>query len=189
MIMISLGVTAFLFFVLYDINSIILKRKLFKQFFFIGIIMLVFSTSWAICSELIKNGFIASRMIAFGIISIVMLGLLIYTLFFALPFKETYVDGPNKICQTGIYALCRHPGVLFFAGFYFFIWLAFDSLQLFWMGLIFNICNLIYVIFQDSWTFTNLFEDYKDYQRNTPFLIPNKNSFRVCCKSWHSEME
>ncbi len=48
------------------------------------------------------------------------LALLIYTLFFALPFEETYCE-ENKLRAAyteGVYGLCRHPGVLWFAGAY-----------------------------------------------------------------------
>ena len=41
---------------------------------------------------------------------------LIYTLFFALPFDETYAKQNNGryVCDRGVYALCRHPGILCF---------------------------------------------------------------------------
>ena len=43
--------------------------------------------------------------------AILFLGLLIYTLFFALPFDETYVkENHERLAYTeGVYALCRHP--------------------------------------------------------------------------------
>ena len=46
--------------------------------------------------------------------------LLIYTLFFALPFDKTYQNESEKrmAYTEGVYALCRHPGVLWFIGFY-----------------------------------------------------------------------
>ena len=51
--------------------------------------------------------------IGFGIGALFFLGLLIYTLFFALPFEETYCED-NKLRAAyteGMYGVCRHPGV------------------------------------------------------------------------------
>ena len=44
--------------------------------------------------------------------------LLVYTLFFALPFHDTYIHGTTapSLCRSGVYALCRHPGVLWLSG-------------------------------------------------------------------------
>jgi protein-S-isoprenylcysteine O-methyltransferase Ste14 len=189
MSLISLGVIAFLLFVIYDINSIIFKNPILKYLFFIGLLLLFFSTVGLVfgaCQNETINYF---RISIYGFLSIVMLCFLLYSLFFALPFKETYLDDSKSVCQTGVYALCRHPGLLFFTGFYFFLWLAFDSEQLFLAGLIFSLCNLIYVIFQDRWTFIRYFDDYKIYQKNTPFLIPSLDSLKRCLKTFRQEME
>ena len=111
--------------------------------------------------------------------------LLIYTLFFALPFDETYVKESRyrKAYTEGVYALCRHPGVLWFAGMYLFAALLWKSLE----GLIFFvvmvILNIFYVIFQDYYSFPKTFSNYREYQRSTPFLIPNRKSIQQCRNS------
>ena len=107
---------------------------------------------------------------------------LIYTLFFALPFEETYCED-NKLRAAyteGMYGVCRHPGVLWFAGAYLCMWGMFGGwkqgiyflLMIFW--------NYLYIIFQDLWTFPQTFFNYREYQKNTPFLIPNKESIQAC---------
>ena len=117
--------------------------------------------------------------------SIVFLGMLIYTLFFALPFEETYCE-ENKLRAAyteGMYGLCRHPGVLWFAGAYLCMWgMSVDGS----MGFIFLLMifwNYLYIIFQDLWTFPRTFFNYKEYQQSTPFLIPNRKSIRVCLRT------
>ena len=63
-------------------------------------------------------------MTGFGLGGFLFLCLLIYTLFFALPFEETYCE-ENKLRAAyteGMYGLCRHPGVLWFAGAYLCMW-------------------------------------------------------------------
>ena len=107
--------------------------------------------------------------------------LLIYTLFFALPFEETYVaQEAHKTYDKKMYALCRHPGVLWFAGFYICLWLAFGTKPLLVMAIWFSLLNFCYVILQDLYTFPKVFSDYGDYQKRVPFLIPNGKSMKRC---------
>lgn len=185
MFYIFLGFIAFLLFIVYDINSIIMKHKIFDCCFFVGFFLLtvatigVVITSWA----LIKVD--AFRMGIFGVFTVIFLYLLIDTLFFAIPFKSTYLNKEEspKICQSGVYALCRHPGVLWFMGFYTFLGLALMIPLLLTAAVIFSILNILYVIFQDRWTFMKSFENYDKYKENTPFLLPNLKSIKRCLKS------
>ena len=105
--------------------------------------------------------------------------------FFALPFEETYCE-ENKLRAAyteGVYGLCRHPGVLWFAGAFLCMWGMlggwrpgiYFGLMIFW--------NYLYIIFQDLWTFPRTFFNYREYQQSTPFLIPNGKSIRACMKS------
>lgn len=191
MVYIILGVFAFFLFIVYDFNSIILKNKIINRFFFFGIALLGMSTIGLIFDAIKKSAEDFWRIAFFGLLAIVFLLLLIYTLFLALPFEETYIKETDlkKVCSRGVYALSRHPGILFFSGFYLFLWLAFNTVLLFWAGLIFSGCNLIYVFFQDRWTFMNVFEDYDKYKRETPFVIPNLKSIKRCLYTWRQEME
>ena len=89
-------------------------------FFLLGFVFLAFSTiriaglQAAACTSWTLHA------VAFLGCALCFLLLLIYALFFALPFQETYVvqNVGNKVCAQGMYALCRHPGVLWFTGFY-----------------------------------------------------------------------
>ena len=74
------------------------------------------------------------------------LALLLYTLFFALPFSATYApgSGPAPLCRTGVYALCRHPGVLWLSLFYFSLWLAAGSAELFAAFLGYTVLDVAY---------------------------------------------
>ena len=119
--------------------------------------------------------------------AILFLGLLIYTLFFALPFDETYVkENHERLAYTeGVYALCRHPGVLWFAGFYFCLAGFLGSGQAmgaFWGPLL---CGTYCTVFyQDRIVFPETFSNYGAYQQTTPFLIPDRNSTAACIKTW-----
>ena len=185
MIFIVLGVVAYLLFFLYDINSILMKNKLLNCCFFAGIFLLAASTAGIIISsaELVKLPVIRTSIC--GLLAAVFFALLIYTLFFALPFKDTYVgtEAPPKVYRDGIYALCRHPGVLWFIGMYFFMGLTLQSPMFYIASVIFSCLNLIYVIFQDHWTFMKMFPDYEQYKQETPFLLPGIHSIKKCFKT------
>ena len=180
---IVLGSLGFLLYFMYDINSIQKKKNvIFQKFFAAGTVLVVVSLLmelwylWGQCQHRI------GRMIGFGTGAAGFFALLIYTLFFALPFEETYCE-ENKLRAAyteGMYGVCRHPGVLWFTGAYLCMWGMFGGwkqgiyflLMIFW--------NYLYIIFQDLWTFPQTFFNYKEYQKNTPFLIPNRDSIRGC---------
>ncbi len=112
--------------------------------------------------------------------------LLVYTLFFALPFETTYVKESRyrEAYTEGIYALCRHPGVLWFGGFYLCAAALWKSAE----GTVFaaavTALNILYVLFQDWYSFPRTFSNYEEYKRSTPFLIPSRGSILRCRNTW-----
>ena len=179
-----LGVLGFLCYFLYDVNSVGRRAGWMNRLFMSGTILIVVATSvlfWKRRSVLFQTPMDLLWMAG----GVFFLYLLIYTLFFALPFDETYVKESRyrKAYTEGVYALCRHPGVLWFAGMYLFAALLWKSLE----GLIFFvvmvILNIFYVIFQDYYSFPKTFSNYREYQRSTPFLIPNRKSIQQCRNS------
>lgn len=179
-----LGVLGFLCYFLYDVNSVGRIAGWMNRLFMIGTILIGAATSvlfWKRRSVLFQTPMDLLWMVG----GVFFLYLLIYTLFFALPFDETYVKESRyrKAYTEGVYALCRHPGVLWFAGMYLFAALLWKSLE----GLIFFvvmvILNIFYVIFQDYYSFPKTFSNYREYQRSTPFLIPNRKSIQQCRNS------
>lgn len=184
MLALWLGVLGFLCYFLYDVNSVGRIAGWMNRLFMIGTILIVVATSvlfWKRRSVLFQTPMDLLWMAG----GVFFLYLLIYTLFFALPFDETYVKESRyrKAYTEGVYALCRHPGVLWFAGMYLFAALLWKSLE----GLIFFvvmvILNIFYVIFQDYYSFPKTFSNYREYQRSTPFLIPNRKSIQQCRNS------
>lgn len=180
-----LGTAGFVLYFVYDINSVLSKNVCLQKFFAWGSILVVASVVAEFCSVWGQGHRSVEAVIGFGIGALFFLGLLIYTLFFALPFEETYCE-ENKLRAAyteGVYGLCRHPGVLWFAGAFLCMWGMlggwrpgiYFGLMIFW--------NYLYIIFQDLWTFPRTFFNYREYQQSTPFLIPNGKSIRVCMKS------
>lgn len=185
MIYILMGLLGFFLYLVYDINSVTSKIKIINGFFFLGSFLLIVATAGIIFESFNDIQWDLLWMSIFGVFSLMFLALLIYTLFFALPFNDTYVssNATPKVYQNGFYALCRHPGVLWFAGFYFFLWLALKTPLLLLAAIIFSACNFIYIIFQDHWTFPRVFDDYNDYKKLTPFIIPNFKSIKRCLQT------
>ncbi|MEG0780078.1 MAG: hypothetical protein RR426_05695 [Oscillospiraceae bacterium] len=182
------GILAFFFFYLYEIYTVTGKLLIFKPLFLLGSAQLLLATAAAIWSTIITVPPVPWRLLLCGSVALGFFGLLLYALFFAIPFSKTYlntVDPAKKtVCRSGLYALCRHPGVLCFAGFYLFLWLALGGKLLFWQFLVYNALNLAYILLQDHWSFPKAFADYADYQQQTPFLIPNRESLRLCMDSF-----
>lgn len=156
-------------------------HKITKYFFPIGSVLLVLATVGLLWKMHLFAVEWDRNCIIFLISSVVFLGLLIYTLFFALPFAETYVaQEAHKTYDKKMYALCRHPGVLWFAGFYICLWLAFGGKSLLVMAVWFSFLNFCYIILQDCYTFPKVFSDYEDYKKRVPFLIPDGKSLKRC---------
>lgn len=179
------GIFAFVFYFIYDLNGILWKNKILQKSFFIGCGLLLIGTLTMIFQSLWVIQWSFQTLV--GLMgSLVCLGLLIYTLFFALPFEQTYVEEKQqeqqelKTYTEGVYALCRHPGVLWFIGFYLFLMVLMPTKPVIYGGILFAILNFSYIVLQDYWTFLHLFSDYSDYKRLTPFLIPNKRSIARC---------
>lgn len=182
---IIVGMVAFVLFFIYDINSVVMKYKILKHSFFIGILLLLISTIAIVVDQFEYVEFNIVKFTALGTATVLFFILLIYTLFFAIPFQETYIESESKqkLYMDGVYALCRHPGVIWFIGLYVSLSFAFDIPLLKIAAIIFSILNIIYSAFQDSWTFNKVFDDYDKYKENTPFLLPNVKSIKKCLHS------
>ena len=115
--------------------------------------------------------------------------LLAQALFFSLP-KGTYSDpaARRRVWDQKMYALCRHPGFLWFAGLYFCLGGALGPAS--W-GCFLMLCllNLAYVILQDLWTFPRTFCDYGEYRRRVPFLLPTPGSLKNCLRQYAGRKE
>lgn len=121
-------------------------------------------------------------MILTWIISVIFFSLMIYSLFIELPFKKIYTQTNNeiKLIDTGLYALCRHPGVILFFFLNIFLGLASGKVTFFWAAAIWTILNIVYVYIQDRWLFPIFIPGYEKYCQQVPFLIPNKTSYKNC---------
>ncbi len=118
------GVGAFLLFFLSDYNDWRWSRRSLRVCFPLGVLLLTAGTAWEIWQGTPPlHGWLRGAAV---LLAVFFFGLLVYTLFFALPVEASYArPGEERgACTTGVYALCRHPGVLWFAGLYGCLWAA-----------------------------------------------------------------
>jgi len=186
MIALGLGVGAFVLYLLYDVNSIRWNQKLPRSFFTVGTLMLAAAAGIDLCGAYAQGAFGGAADILLLAAAAVNFMALIYSLFFALPFDDTYQKQScgRRVCDKGVYALCRHPGILFFFGMYLFAGLAaLPTAGVLMRGMLFSLLDLLYAWFQDRVTFPKTFCNYPEYRKQIPFLIPTKASMRLARQS------
>ena len=185
MISLLLGIAAFALYILYDINSFTRKLRFVHAFFLLGTLLLGIATALDVWQAWKAGAFSGAMDAVLMIGAVVFFAALIYSLFFALPFKETYTEqeGNDRVYSGGVSAFCRHPGILCFFGMYLLLGLAALPTDMITNCLIFSALDLGYAWFQDRVTFPKTFCDYTDYQKNVPFLIPTKASIRMAKKT------
>lgn len=172
------GLGAFALFFLSDYNDWCLARRGLGACFPLGAVLLALGTVWeARRGTAPAAGWLRGALFA---LAAVFLALLVYTLFFALPPAASYArPGERRPVRTGgVYALCRHPGVLWFAGLYGCLW-ACTGLPL-WEAVLYSGLNVGLVLFEDRCVFPARLEGYGAYQASTPFLLPTRRSLRAC---------
>jgi protein-S-isoprenylcysteine O-methyltransferase Ste14 len=171
---------AFLLFLIGDLNDIRFHNKTLKLCFAAGCVLLIASTASLVMKSGSAPEFPILIRIVFGIFALLFFDLLVYTLFFALPFEKTYVDADSKnsVCDSGVYALCRHPGVIWFFFLYISLWIS-VGIPLY-AALTFSLLNLAYAAVQDRFIFPALLYGYDQYKARTPFLLPNAASVKRC---------
>ncbi|MDD4335469.1 MAG: hypothetical protein PHY77_07670 [Desulfotomaculaceae bacterium] len=184
MIFIFTGFLAFVFFCIFDFNQAKLRKEVINLSFAVGIALLAASTAGILLGDYEGFALSITLKILFGLLSIVSLLMLLYTLFVALPFSATYRKAKpvNTVVDRGMYALCRHPGVLWFFFFYLFLWLASGKAMMMWAGIIWTVMDIIYVYIEDRWFFPAVINGYDQYKRKVPFLIPHPASIKKCLK-------
>ncbi len=179
-----LGISGFLLLYIYEYNLILWKKKFIRLFFSLGFIGLGSST---ILATLLNWKFVnlntINVIVGIGFITIFFV-LLIFTLFFSVPFNESYIEQTTEriVYRKGMYALSRHPGVLWFIGMYAGLSILIPTVEIISLSVLLCALNVVYIIIQDMWSFPILFVDYNEYKRETPFLFPTINSIKKIMK-------
>lgn len=181
-----IGFAAFLLCFLHDCNDWKFGKKWLRFCFPTGIALIVISTIW-MCLEpdTVYIDVIWIR-IAAGALGLFMVWAEVYSLFFSFDRKEAYVNNCNRgtgtVYTAGMYALCRHPGVLFFVLLYVNIWLCL-GMDLKGMLMLCTL-NVLLAVFEDFVVFPESLGGYREYRKTTPFIIPNTASVKRCIEDF-----
>ncbi len=107
--------------------------------------------------------------------------LLSYSIFLSLPFRKTYVHSGvgDRLVTGGLYALTRHPWVMWFALLNLGYLVATGSRLMLVAAPTFIVVSVLSAAVQDRFFFSRMFPGYEDYRRHTPMLLPNRNSLRA----------
>ena len=105
-----IGAAAFLLMLLGDVNDAAWHKGALRLCFPTGLVLLAAATAL----RLDYSGVDAAWCAVSGAFLLVLL----YVLFGSFSVKDAYVrqDSGRRVYDKGFYALCRHPGVLFFCG-------------------------------------------------------------------------
>ena len=174
-----IAVVVFLLYIIYDINSMTINNCILNKLF-IAASLLFLIVNIILIGNLITSVSFTFFKLVFIVFSIGFFALMIYTLFFSLPFDETYIedDKSRKVVRKGMYGLSRHMGVFWFIMMYICLAVVLESRTFTCFAVVSCVMNLIYIIFQDNYSFIRLFDDYEDYKREVPFLIPSFKSIK-----------
>ena len=173
---ILIGILAYVLYFIYDYNTIHKNNKIVKSFFMLGTIILLADTLYTTIIYF-ENTNIYLLILSI-ILSTVFLVLLVYTLFFAIPFNETYIeDSKGRLAYTkGMYGICRHPGMLWFTGLYLSLWGLTGNIYSGIFYILMILGDLLYIIYQDLYIFPKTFSNYNEYKNTVSFLLPYKKN-------------
>lgn len=180
-LLLGLGAAAFGLMALSDWLCVLCRRPWGGRLFSLGSVLLAAATLGLLAGRGIPR--LAS--LPWWCLAACMLGLLLYTLFAALPAGGSGMLPPDgaslrPLVDTGVYALCRHPGVLWLGGFYLFAWCAAGGRALLAAFVLFTGLDVLYVWWQDRVVFPRSIRGYCEYRQTTPFLWPTPASLRRC---------
>ena len=169
-----IGAAAFLLMLLGDVNDAVWHKGALRLCFPIGFVLLAAATAL----RLDYSGIDAAWCAVSGAFLLVLL----YVLFGSFSVKDAYVrqDSGRQVYDKGFYALCRHPGVLFFAGLYVSLHYAFE---LPWPdAALYSTLNLLLAAAEDKWFFPRSIGGYVEYKKRVPFLIPTSAGIKEIFK-------
>ncbi|MFC1956718.1 methyltransferase family protein [Chloroflexota bacterium] len=184
MLYIIIGAVGFVVVHIFDLVALKRIPRLKPVIWCIGSGLLIYSLVM-ICRYPVKIVLPAwSTWLGWGMLA-VSASLLIHSLFISLPFRKTYVDTGvgDKLVKSGLYALVRHPGILWFPLFMLSLIPISRSSLLLIAAPTFIVLDIVLVVIQDKLIFGRMFHGYDSYRRETPMLLPNRKSFGAFLRS------
>jgi len=176
---IIVGCIAFILLTLFDANKHYHWHSALNLLFPLAIGILI----WAAVSLGLNQAYYGNFQAYPLFYGLVLLGILeqFYALFFALPTKSTYVGlGPIPLVNTGLYGLCRHPGVWGFFAIGLGLTLATGSVLIAFASITWFLFDLLHIAVEDFIFFPLFIPGYLDYQKQVPFLFFGVKEIKRC---------
>lgn len=176
---IIIGCLAFILLTLFDANKIYRWHGAFNALFPLSMGLLSVSSVFIYLQRNLWGSFTAWP-IFYGLVALG-LALQIHALFFALPAAKTYASLETvSLVKTGVYGLCRHPGVWGFILMSMGLTLATGSVLVLWTALVWTVLDLVHIWIQDVFFFPQSIPGYVDYQQQVPFLFFGVKELKRC---------
>ncbi len=182
MVFLALGSVPFLVFFLFDVVS--LREIPFLKPLIVGVSVPLFglsATMLCLTTERLPLPAPVSLVAWLPAVMFLLLGL--FSFFVEIPLRTTYLRKGHgeKLVTTGTYALVRHPAVVWFILFMVSLFLVTGSKGLLIAIPVWGLLDVVHVVVQEKVYLVPVFgQPYRQYQRNVPMLIPNRESFLRC---------
>lgn len=171
---------------LYDINSVEHNNERLESLYVVGGGLLGLMYLDMIPKSLAKEGGLPTALrIVFGVLAGVSFLLTVYSAFFVgkrtrwgTKRKDDAHWWERELADRGLYAMCRHPSALFFLIMN--ISLIYAVNYVYYQAVIFSVAGILLAYYEDRNVFPELIRGYDEYKRNTPFILPNRESLRRC---------
>ncbi len=184
-IFLLIGGLAYPVLLLYDLSARAGRRVLKAILGGGGSLLLVFSyiTLWQ--STPVRQIPLTIRIAGFVCAAVFFL-LLVYSLLFEIPFRKTYLTSAlsDTLVESGTYALCRHPGVLWLLGMLVSTFAAGGRVTHLAAAVLWTALNATYTALQERLFYPQIFGDqYEKYRKVVPMIILTRQSIRRCYSS------
>ena len=185
MIYILIGILGFVFMLAFDFLSMkdnIVGKYLFA---FLGLGLIVYSTISII--NMTRYVFVLDLLSVICIVfSSIFALLLVYSVFIEVGLNSYQQKAEPQLVTSGTYSLARHPGVIWLFLTLFFSGVLLKNDYLVVAAIIWTITNTVYIIIQERLIFTKIFNNYDEYIKQTPMVIPNITSIKrfVTTQNW-----
>lgn len=113
-----------------------------------------------------------------------------YSILIKIPFRKAWIEEghQDELITTGVYALTRHPGVLWYSLAVLAAAVATRSRRLLLAAPVLIAGDVAHVAFQEREVLNRVFGDaYHDYQQTTPFVVPTVQSILRCVETSRAE--
>ncbi len=178
MMYIGLGVIGFLLLFVSDVCG--LREKCTFQF-----VSAIVGTFFIFVSSvmILTLGYNYELALGFRIIGLLLAITFLLLTIYSVVIEVSKNNDDKQLITSGTYALNRHPGVLWLFLYYFFGSFFFADYMILIAGIVFTIVNIIYVHLQEMLIFKHIFENYDEYKKTTPMILPTKSSLQKCIKT------